>query len=89
MIFYFVNKPLSNLQKGISELGKGNYKYRIPVTTKDELGVIAYQFNDMSRQLATAYNEIKEWSETLNQKVEMELKMVIERETLNQKVILN
>ena len=81
-IFYFVNKPLSNLQKGISELGKGNYKYRIPVTTKDELGVIAYQFNDMSRQLATAYNEIKEWSETLNQKVEektSELKNVYEQ----------
>lgn len=69
-ILMLVNRPIKKLAKGIDEVGKGNLKYRIPLRSKDELGIIARQFNDMSRKLDTAYKEIKDWSETLNLKVE-------------------
>jgi len=69
-IFYLVNKPLKKFEKAIDELGKGNLDYRIHIKNKNEFGIIAYQFNDMSRNLSHAYQEIKNWSETLNEKVE-------------------
>jgi two-component system NtrC family sensor kinase len=69
-IFYLVNKPLKKFEKAIDEIGKGNLKYRVHIKNKDEFGIIAYQFNDMSRKLSHAYQEIKDWSETLNDKVE-------------------
>jgi len=69
-ILLLVNKPLKKLSKGIEEVGKGNLSYRIPLKSRDELGIIARQFNDMSRKLDTAYKEIKDWSENLNVKVE-------------------
>ncbi|MCE1166214.1 MAG: HAMP domain-containing histidine kinase [Bacteroidetes bacterium] len=81
-ILYLVNKPLKNLQKGITELGKGNWNYRILVRSRSELGEIAREFNEMSRQLAQAYNEIKDWSDNLNVKVEektKELKNIYEQ----------
>lgn len=81
-ILYLVNRPLKKLQNGITELGKGNWNYRILVRSKSELGDIAKEFNEMSRQLAQAYNEIKDWSENLNLKVEdktKELKNIYEQ----------
>jgi two-component system NtrC family sensor kinase len=69
-ILLLVNRPIKKLSKGIEEVGKGNLKYRIPLKSRDELGIIARQFNDMSSKLDTAYREIKDWSETLNLKVE-------------------
>jgi len=69
-ILILVNKPIRKLSRGIEEVGKGNLKYRIPLKSRDELGIIARQFNDMSRKLDAAYKEIKDWSETLNIKVE-------------------
>jgi two-component system, NtrC family, sensor kinase len=69
-IFYLVNKPLKKFQKAIDELGKGNLDYRVHLKNRNEFGIIAYQFNDMSKKLSLAYQEIKDWSETLNQKVE-------------------
>jgi len=81
-ILILVNKPLKILQEGISSLGKGDYNYRINIGTKTELGVIAAEFNDMARLLSSAYTEIKEWNETLNDKVEQksaELKNIYEQ----------
>ncbi len=68
-IILLVNVPMRKLSKGIEEIGKGNLDYRIPVESKDELGKMAKRFNEMSSKLKEAYESIKEWSETLNEKV--------------------
>lgn len=81
-IFYLVNKPLNKFKKAFEELGKGNLDYRVHINSKNEFGIIAYQFNDMSRKLSHAYNEIHDWSETLNEKVEqksLELKNIYDQ----------
>jgi two-component system, NtrC family, sensor kinase len=69
-IVILVNAPMRKLSKGMEELGNGNLNYRIPVHSKDELGKMAKRFNEMSSKLDAAYNEIKDWSENLNQKVQ-------------------
>jgi len=70
LIFYLVNIPLKKFEKAIDELGRGNLKYRVHLRNRDEFGIIAKQFNDMSKKLSVAYKEIKDWSDTLNLKVE-------------------
>ncbi len=69
-IVVLVNVPIKKLSKGMEELGNGNLNYRIPVNSKDELGKMAKRFNEMSSKLDAAYNEIKDWSENLNIKVQ-------------------
>jgi two-component system NtrC family sensor kinase len=81
-ILFLINKPIRKLAYGMKELGKGNWNFRIRIKSNNELGVIAREFNDMSRKLSSAYNEIKDWSETLNEKVEQktaELKSIYEQ----------
>ena len=81
-ITVLVNKPIRKLLKGIDELGKGNLSYKIPIRSKDELGVVAKRFNDMSGKLEAAYKEIEDWSENLNRKVQQkseELKKIYEQ----------
>jgi len=68
-ILLLVNAPMKKLFKGIEEVGKGNLDYKISVRSKDELGVMAVRFNEMSGKLDSAYKEIREWSENLNVKV--------------------
>jgi len=65
-----VSKPLYELTQGIREVGKGNLNYKIDIDSKDEIGNVARRFNDMSEKLDSAYKEIKDWSETLNHKVQ-------------------
>ena len=68
-ITILVNKPLKKIRKGIEEVGNGNLEYKIGINSKNELGQVARRFNEMSLKLDEAYKEIKNWSETLNEKV--------------------
>jgi two-component system, NtrC family, sensor kinase len=88
-ITVIVNKPISEISKGIDEIAKGNLNYKISLDSKDELGIMANEFNLMSSKLDAAYKEIKEWSETLNQKVQEkneELKKIYEQITQIEKL---
>jgi two-component system, NtrC family, sensor kinase len=81
-ITFLVNQPLRKISEGMEELSNGNLDYKIDIKSKNELGHVANEFNQMSAKLNTAYKEIKEWSETLNKKVEEkneELKKIYEQ----------
>ena len=68
-ITLLVNKPINKIREGIEEVGNGNLDFKIEVNSKNELGQMARRFNEMSGKLDDAYKEIKNWSETLNDKV--------------------
>lgn len=81
-ITVLINRPIKKLTKGIEEVGKGNLSYKIPINSKDELGQVAFRFNEMSVKLEAAYKEIEDWSENLNKKVQEksnELKNIYEQ----------
>ncbi len=44
-------KPIIDLKEGVKQLGKGNFTYETPITTKDELGQLIQSFNEMSRHI--------------------------------------
>ncbi|MFN3873639.1 MAG: ATP-binding protein [Ignavibacterium sp.] len=81
-IRHSINKPLRKIFQGIQEIGKGNLDYRIELRRNDELGLMASEFNSMTEKLKSAYDEIKDWNENLNKKVEQknqELKNIYEQ----------
>lgn len=82
MIRTFINKPIKKLFNGINEIASGNLDYKIKYESSDELGLMAKKFNEMSEKLNAAYNEIKDWNENLNSKIEqknIELKNIYEQ----------
>lgn len=44
-------KPMRILRKGAVEIGKGNFDVRVDVKSRDEIGVLAKEFNKMSHDL--------------------------------------
>ncbi len=59
---------ISELTKGALEVGQGHLSHRIPVRTRDELGVLAETFNHMAGSLEQMLQEAKE-KERLEQEV--------------------
>lgn len=49
--------PLKNLSAGVSFLATGNFEHKIDISSKDELGELAYAFNDMTGRLKQAQLE--------------------------------
>lgn len=68
-IALWVNVPVKRINAGMKEIGDGNLDFMIQVKSNDELSKMAKQFNLMSGNLKTAYDEIKDWNEKLNEKV--------------------
>ncbi len=69
-VWRFVHRPVRILRTGTERLGAGELGVQIPVTSRDELGSLAYSFNEMSRQLNEARQEITAWTKTLEERVQ-------------------
>ncbi|MFU8837234.1 MAG: EAL domain-containing protein [Thiohalomonadaceae bacterium] len=57
-----INKPLDALGKAVDAVSQGNYQFKIPVQSQDELGRLSHAFNSMSsivfqRQIALQESE--------------------------------
>jgi len=65
-----VYRPTKSLLEGTRKVAEGDFDYRIPVSSEDELGQLARAFNDMIEKLKKANQEIRELVETLEQRVE-------------------
>ena len=53
-------RPILQLTARATELGQGNLSERVPVTSRDELGLLASSFNQMAENLQRAEEELRE-----------------------------
>lgn len=51
-------EPVRELDRGASEIARGNYEYRVPVDSRDELGRLAETFNAMCASIQGARQEL-------------------------------
>jgi len=51
MITKVITKPISDLVRGTEIVSRGNLEYKVPVSTKDEIGCLALTFNKMTEKL--------------------------------------
>lgn len=70
LIWSQIRVPVQSLSNATKAIAAGNLDYVIPVKRDDEIGQLAISFNTMVEELKKARNEITEWSNTLQDKVE-------------------
>ncbi|NOZ56451.1 MAG: HAMP domain-containing protein, partial [Calditrichaeota bacterium] len=70
LVRLLIHNPIHALAHGTEEIASGNLGYTISLNRKDELGALAARFNKMSHDLKRATDEIRRWSETLEQRVQ-------------------
>ncbi|MHC4180266.1 MAG: GAF domain-containing protein, partial [Planctomycetota bacterium] len=55
-----VTAPLAALVQGAERVGRGELDTTIPVRTRDEVGILAQSFNEMTEQLRALYDRLEE-----------------------------
>ncbi|RPI33654.1 MAG: HAMP domain-containing protein, partial [Nitrospiraceae bacterium] len=70
ILWNLVSTPVTMLAKGMEKVAGGNLDYTIDLDRKDEMGELAGAFNAMTSDLKKAKNELMEWGNTLEKKVQ-------------------
>ncbi|HMY66105.1 MAG TPA: SpoIIE family protein phosphatase [Leptospiraceae bacterium] len=70
---YFFNAslvhPLNALLLGVQKVNEGNLDVEVPIREQDEIGYLAASFNSMVFSIQQARNELKDYANTLEDKV--------------------
>ncbi|MBI4690374.1 MAG: HAMP domain-containing protein [Nitrospirae bacterium] len=70
ILWNLVSTPLSILTHGMERVAAGELDYTVKIDTGDEMGDLARAFNAMTFDLKKAKDELVEWGNTLEKKVE-------------------
>lgn len=75
VILYFVLrrlllKPVSTLSKAMEKVAAGDLSQTVPVTSRDEMGMLTNAFNVMTNELKTAKEKIDNWAQALEGEIE-------------------
>ena len=65
LIAAYVLRPVRDLMQGAAQVAGGNLTQRVPVRSKDEVGVLAQTFNDMAGQLRESFDTLEAQNEEL------------------------
>jgi signal transduction histidine kinase/DNA-binding response OmpR family regulator len=65
-----LTRPITALVAGTRSVAAGNLDVTIPVTSRDELGLLAESFNQMTSQLAANRQRLETWNLTLERTVQ-------------------
>ncbi|HEX6287787.1 MAG TPA: response regulator [Herpetosiphonaceae bacterium] len=65
-----LTRPIEALVAGTHAVAAGDLNIVIPVTSSDELGLLAQSFNAMTAELATSRQRLETWSQTLERTVD-------------------
>lgn len=60
IVLYILTKSIYKLYHASNEIRKGNYAIRTSIKTKDEIGDLAYAFNEMADSIEKNVDQIKE-----------------------------
>lgn len=60
-----ISKPLTQVKTAVTAIAEGDFSTKINVQSKDEIGILANSFNDMSRQLSVTVSQLNQANETL------------------------
>lgn len=55
-----ITRPIVQLTESALRIAGGDMEQRVPVTSRDEIGILAYVFNRMATELKTLYDDLEE-----------------------------
>jgi two-component system NtrC family sensor kinase len=85
IVYRAVYLPTHKLRQGTERLAEGDLAVEIELRSRNELGLLAESFNHMARSLRKADAEVKDWSHTLEDRVQQK---TTELEQLNAHLVL-
>jgi two-component system NtrC family sensor kinase len=65
-----ITDPLHKMVLATQQIAKGDLSHKLNIASKDEIGVLAQSFNQMTKELKAANEKLIEWGTTLEKKVE-------------------
>ncbi len=65
-----ISQPIRAMAHAARKIAEGDYSQKVEVSSNDEIGFLAKNFNRMVSELVRAHHELREWGETLERKVE-------------------
>lgn len=65
LIRRFIDAPLRTMVSSIQTISDGDLNTQVPVTSDDEIGVLAENFNLMTTKLRISQERLKQWAEEL------------------------
>src|SRR3989337_590374 len=54
-----ITQPILQLAQGAKSIGSGNLDHRIPITSQNEVGILAGEFNQMATKLKESYSNLE------------------------------
>ena len=54
-----ITRPVVRLTESALNIAEGNLEQRVPVTSRDEIGILTYVFNRMAAELKTLYDDLE------------------------------
>ncbi len=70
LIWLTVHRPVRRLREGTRAVAAGNLDYQLAESGNDEISVLAASFNRMTRELKKAQEENRQWTDSLERRVE-------------------
>ncbi|MBN1570472.1 MAG: cache domain-containing protein [Acidobacteria bacterium] len=70
MVANKISKPIRAMADAARKIADGDYSQKVEISSDDETGFLANNFNNMVSELVRAHQELREWGETLERKVE-------------------
>jgi len=61
----YISRPVVQLTSGAKEIESGNYRYKVKITQRDEIGRLASTFNKMSAMINMKITELEQANEDL------------------------
>jgi two-component system NtrC family sensor kinase len=65
-----ISRPIRAMADAAKKIAEGDYAQKVEAHSDDEIGFLANNFNNMVSELVGAHQELKDWGETLERKVE-------------------
>jgi len=65
-----ISRPIRAMADAAQKITEGDYSQKVEISSDTEIGFLAGNFNTMVAELVRAHQELKEWAETLERKVE-------------------
>ena len=69
MLRISLTTPMQRLIEGVQKVNSGNFNAQIEVGLPDEIGLLTENFNQMTRHLEKAQNDLTDYAQTLEKKV--------------------
>jgi signal transduction histidine kinase/CheY-like chemotaxis protein len=62
-LYLNIARPISNLSRGISRYQAGNFKTRVPVSNRSQIGFLEASFNEMAEKIENMVTDLKKLDE--------------------------